>query len=63
MKKTAITEEDYEDEKLRDEAIIMYQKRDEIEQAWKEYEESVQRKPAKIIVEIHDKVQADTFPF
>lgn len=56
-------EEDQEHERLRDEAIIMYQKRDEVEQAWREHEESVKREPAKIVVEIHDKVQADTLPF
>lgn len=58
-------EEDQEHERLRDEAVIMYQRRDEVEQAWREHEESIQRKPAKIVVEIktHDKVQADTLPF
>ena len=61
--KTITQEEDQEHERLRDEAIIMYQKRDEMEQAWKEHEELLSRKPAKIVVEIHDKVQADTLPF
>lgn len=61
--KTITQEEDQEHERLRDEAVIMYQKRDEVEQAWKEHEMSVQREPAKIVVEIHDKVQADTLPF
>lgn len=56
-------EEDQEHERLRDEAVIMYQKRDEVEQAWKEHEESIHREPAKIVIEIHDKVQTDTLPF
>ena len=61
--KTITQEEDQEHERLRDEAIIMYQKRDEVEQACREHEASIQREPAKIVVEIHDKVQADTLPF
>lgn len=65
MKKTIMEEE--EEEKLREEAIIYYQKRDEVEQAWREYEETSSREPAKIIVEIpimeENEIQNQSFPF
>ena len=56
-----------EEEKLREEAIIYYQKRDEVEQAWREYEENISREPAKIIVETpikeENEIQNHSFPF
>lgn len=57
--------EDFEHERLREEAIIIYQKRDEVEQAWKEHEEKKSRKPAKIKIDVKRKhqIQSDTLPF
>jgi hypothetical protein len=55
--------EDLVRDALRDEAIIAYQKREEVEAACREHDEKHTRKPAKIVVERHDKVQADTLPF
>jgi hypothetical protein len=57
--------EDLERDRIRDEAIIVYQKREEVEGAWREHEEKKHRKPAKINVKVnqHDKVQTDTLPF
>jgi len=57
------TSEDLERDRLQDEAIIAYQKREEVEAACREHDEKHTRKPAKIVVERHDKVQADTLPF
>lgn len=56
---------DHEHEKMRDEAIIMYEKRNEMEIAWKEYENNISRQPAKIIVIVkkHGEIQADSLPF
>lgn len=66
MKKTTLIT-DNEEEKLREEAIIYYQKRDEVEQAWREYEENSSRKPAKIVVEMpiteENEIQNHSFPF
>jgi hypothetical protein len=63
MKTKNDLQEDLERDRLRDEAIIVYEKREEVDAAWREYEESVSRKPAKIVVEISHEVQADTLPF
>ena len=63
MKTENNPKEDLARDALRDEAIIIYQKREEVEAAWREHEEKHSRKPAKIVVEIHDKIQADTLPF
>jgi hypothetical protein len=49
--------------KLTEEQIINCEKIEELNSAWEEYEEKVSRKPARIIVEKYDKVQADTLPF
>jgi hypothetical protein len=58
--------EEYE-EKNREEAIIYYQKRDEVEQAWREHEENSSREPAKIVVEMpiteENEIQNHSFPF
>lgn len=66
MKKTIIIT-DNEEEKLREEAIISYEKRNEVEQAWREYEENSSREPAKIIVEMliteENEIQNHSFPF
>lgn len=66
MKKTTLIT-DNEEEKLREEAIIYYQKRDEVEQAWREYEENSSREPAKIVVEMpiteENEIQNHSFPF
>lgn len=54
-----------EEEARREAAIILYQKRDEVEQTWREYEELSQREPAKIIVStpVKDEVQDNSLPF
>ena len=65
MKKIIMDNE--EEEKAREEAVIYYQKRDEVEQAWREYEESSSREPAKIVVEMpimeENEIQNHSFPF
>jgi hypothetical protein len=55
--------EDFERDRLRDQAIIIYQNQEEIKIICQEYDEMYKRKPAKIVVEIHDKIQTDTLPF
>lgn len=63
MKTTTMEEE----EKLREEAFIYYQKRDEIEQAWREHESVASREPAIIVVEMpiteENEIQNHSFPF
>lgn len=56
--------QDLEREIKREQAIIQYQKRDEVEMANQEYELSL-RKPARIDVSIPVKheVQSNTLPF
>jgi hypothetical protein len=56
-------DQDYEHDSLREEAMIVYQKREEVEAAWREHQSVVLRKPAKIVINIHDQVQADNLPF
>ena len=56
------------EEKNREEAIIYYEKRDEVEQAWRDYESVVvSREPAKILVEMpimeENEIQNHSFPF
>lgn len=55
------------EERVREEAIIYYEKRDEVEQAWREHEESISRKPARIVVEMpvteENEIQNHSFPF
>jgi len=60
-----MTDEHLEEEAKREAAIIQYQKRDEVEQAWREHEELSQREPAKIIVStpVKDEVQDNSLPF
>jgi hypothetical protein len=59
--------EDFEKERLREEAFIHYQKRDEVERAWREYEENSSREPARIVVEMsvveENEIQNKSFPF
>lgn len=59
------TTEEHLEEAKREAAIIQYQKRDEVEQAWREHEEFSKQEPAKIIVSINikDEVQSNTLPF
>lgn len=65
MKTTDKHLEEEEEEARREAAIILYQKRDEVEQTWREYEELSQREPAKIIVStpVKDEVQDNSLPF
>jgi len=56
-------DQDFEHDSLREEAIIVYQKREEVEAAWREHQDMISRKPAKIVINIHDQVQADNLPF
>lgn len=55
------------EEKNREEAIIYYEKRDEVEQAWREHEESISREPARIVVEMpiteENEIQNHSFSF
>lgn len=59
--------EDLERDRVRDEAIIQYQRREEVESAWLEDEEKKARKPAIIITKTHTEIKHEakdnTLPF
>ena len=64
MKKITETDETSDIERRRDEAIIAFEKREELENAWREYQEEIAtREPAQIHVVYECEIQTNTLPF